>query len=82
MDAKGHRVCAFGKFAGVGGNVIYNKMLESRHTYNTTVGFQRGGVFGGMSAFSFLHFVTKCFSLSNGFKNHYFSFPKKLFTSP
>ena len=50
VDAKGHRVCAFGKFAGVGGNVIYNKMLQSRHIlYNTTVGFQRGGVFGGMS---------------------------------
>ena len=52
MDAKGHRVCAFGKFAGVGGNVIYNKMLQSRHIlYNTTVGFQLGGVFGGMSPF-------------------------------
>ena len=52
VDVKGHRVCAFGKFAGVGGNVIYNKMLQSRHIlYNTTVGFQRGGVFGGMSPF-------------------------------
>ena len=51
VDAKGHRVCAFGKFAGVGGNVIYNKMLQSRHIYNTTLGFQRGGVFGGMSLF-------------------------------
>lgn len=82
MDAKGHRVCAFGKFAGVGGNVIYNKMLQSRHVlYNTTVAFQRGGVFGGMSPF-FISFCHEMFFFLHGFKNHYFSFPKKLFTSP
>lgn len=64
VDAKGHRVCAFGKFAGVGGNVIYNKMLESRHTYNTTVGFQRGGVFGGMSPL----FIAFCHEMFFSFK--------------
>ena len=56
-------------------------MLESRHTYNTTVGFQRGGVFGGMSPF-FIAFCHEMFFSLHGFKNHYFSFPKKLFTSP
>ena len=75
VDAKGHRVCAFGKFAGVGGNVIYNKMLQSRHIYNTTVDFQRGGVFGGTSLFFLQHFVTKCSSISDGLKNHSFAFP-------
>lgn len=65
VDAKGHRVCAFGKFAGVGGNVIYNKMLQSRHIlYNTTVGFQRGGVFGGMSPF----FIAFCHEMFFSFK--------------